>query len=153
MNASLIMIGIVVIFAIVGFMRAWGGSYVPLLFMIGACLISAALCWITGGNKTGAYLAGIVGILAAVIMLCVAGGLFLGGLFGAVARALREYAPPEHLPEVRIFDAVVVYGLAAVAFILSVMEKWLAEGQKGKRTLSRPFRGPFAAGNERRRCA
>ena len=122
MDPSLIVIGLVAIFSIVGFRRAWGGSYVPLLCMIGACLISAALCWITGGNKTGAYLAGIVGMVAAIVMLCVAGGLFLGGIIGAVARVMREYPTPEKVPAGRIFDAVVVYGLAAVALILSVTE-------------------------------
>lgn len=109
-----------------GWMRAAARSFGPLAlsgFLIAA---SAVLCWLIAAQKTGSYLAGLLGTLLAVLMgvafAGLIGGAVLRGGHEILCRRIKGYPAPGRDAPARPWDVMALSALSVIAVGLSLME-------------------------------
>lgn len=119
---DLIALGLLAFGALVGFLRGLQRLDREILWLTGVPTISALLCLMIAENKAGPSLGGIIGLVSAYVLLCIAGGLLLGVAVGQFLR--RKHGSVMHRagPWQKLADRIIIYGVSAVGILLSLLE-------------------------------
>lgn len=119
-------IGLVIVGASIGYARALRPLNLQALFLVATPVLSAAICFVISGQKSGYYLAGLMGVMCGAVLLCLTGGMVLGGLIGLVVRDGKAKPPGTTNEGGTFISGLVVYGMSAAAILISLNESGTA---------------------------
>lgn len=106
-----------------GASRVGARSFRPLLAALAVLLAGAGACWLIGAQKTGQEHSGLLGTLAAMLLLLAAGSLAFGAALRGLHDATRRRAPAEPAAPMRpAWDIRGLCALAALAVTASLAE-------------------------------
>lgn len=122
MELLAIVIGLIGLGAVIGFTRAMRLLDWEIAALLAVPGLSAFVCLSISDSKTGYYLAGLMGMIAGIVLLCILGGMVLGGAVALLLRYGRGWPASPASPAMIWLNRLMIYGVSLVAILLSLSE-------------------------------